>query len=78
MLAAFRTALRSFLVGQSLLSRVQSTQMQPNKSWSATLSAQGDIDLKQMVTEYTNTKVRSFQQQIPLGCRRLTMHLHTT
>src|SRR5271155_5043972 len=51
-LAAFRTALRSFLVGQSLSSRVQSTQ--PSKSWSAALSAQGDIDLEQMLNEYAN------------------------
>jgi hypothetical protein len=57
-LAAFRTALRSFLVGQSLSSRVQSKQ--PNKSWSAALSAQGDIDLELMLNDYKNTKVRHF------------------
>ncbi|ELR10234.1 hypothetical protein GMDG_04622 [Pseudogymnoascus destructans 20631-21] len=55
-LAAFSAALRSFLVGQSLLPRAKSTQTQPNKSWSAVLIAQGDISVEKMVQEYTNIK----------------------
>lgn len=61
-LAAFRTALRSFLVGQSL-SRVKSKQ--PNNSWSAAVSTQGDIDLEQLLNEFTNTKVRDFEKDSP-------------
>ncbi|PGG97986.1 hypothetical protein AJ80_09608 [Polytolypa hystricis UAMH7299] len=58
-LVAFRTALRSFLVGQSLSPRRQSTQ--PNKSWSAVLSVQGDSDLRELLKEYTSTKVTPFR-----------------
>lgn len=54
-LAAFRTALRSFLVGQSLSSQGQSTQ--PNKSWSVALSAQGDVDLDHILKEYSTARV---------------------
>ncbi|KAF2230556.1 polyketide synthase [Viridothelium virens] len=50
--AAFRTALRSYLIGDGL-SRAQSTQ---SKSWSAALSAQGDLDIEGMLNEYAKTK----------------------
>ena len=62
-LAAFKTAHRSFLVGQSLSSRVQSTQS--NKSWSVALSAQGDLDLERMIDEYTSTKVSNSSETKP-------------
>ncbi|KAL9612230.1 MAG: hypothetical protein Q9167_003179, partial [Letrouitia subvulpina] len=52
-LAAFRTALRSLIVGHSLSSRGQSTQ--PDQSWSVAISAQGDVDIDQMLSEYETT-----------------------
>ncbi|KAF2655735.1 polyketide synthase [Lophiostoma macrostomum CBS 122681] len=58
--AAFRTALRSFLVGQSL-SRIQAAQP---KSWSVVLNAQKDEDLEEILKEYTSTQTPL--QQSPL------------
>lgn len=59
-LVAFKTALRSFLVGQSLLLRAKSTKTQSSHSWSVTLSSPVDIDIEQVVNEYKDTKVREF------------------
>ncbi|KAL9085529.1 MAG: hypothetical protein Q9165_007574 [Trypethelium subeluteriae] len=50
--AAFRTALRSYLIGDGL-SRAHPTQ---SRSWSAALSAQGDLDIEGMLNEYAKTK----------------------
>ncbi|KAF2676586.1 polyketide synthase [Lentithecium fluviatile CBS 122367] len=46
---AFKTALRSYLVGQSL-SRVQATQ---SKSWSVALNAQRVVDVEEMLKDAT-------------------------
>lgn len=53
-LAAFRTALKSFLVGRSLSSR----SLQHNKSWSVALSPQGDVDFQIILEDYKKNKVR--------------------
>lgn len=53
-LAAFRTALKSLLVGQSLSSR----SPQRNKSWSVALSPQGNVDFQEILGEYEENKVR--------------------
>ena len=58
-LAAFRTALKSFLVGQSLSLRMSSTQ--PNKSWSVALSARGEIGVRQLLGEYAKSQVKFFR-----------------
>ena len=57
-LAAFRTAFRSFSVGQSLSSRTT----QRNKSWSAALSPQGDLDIQQLLIEYKSSRVRNLKK----------------
>jgi naphtho-gamma-pyrone polyketide synthase len=48
-IAAFKTALCSFLVGRSL-SRAQSTQP---KSWSVALNVQKDVEVEDLLKEYT-------------------------
>jgi hypothetical protein len=53
-IAAFKTALCSFLVGRSL-SRVQA--MQP-KSWSVALNVPKDVEIEDMLREYTPVQVR--------------------
>ncbi|KAH9210389.1 polyketide synthase [Leptodontidium sp. 2 PMI_412] len=75
-LAAFSAALRSFLVGQSLLPRAKSTQTQPNKSWSAVLNAQGDISLEEMVQEYTNIKTTTLSGRPSVLQDFLTTNVH--
>ncbi|KAL9594396.1 MAG: hypothetical protein Q9219_007055 [cf. Caloplaca sp. 3 TL-2023] len=52
-LAAFRTALWSFLVGRSLSSRTQSANL--DTAWSAAVSAVGEASLDTMLDEYTST-----------------------
>lgn len=74
-LAAFRTALRSFIVGQSLSPRLQSTQ--PNNSWSAAIKAQGDNNVEQMLDNYASAKVRVSWQQF-LSLEKPNNRLDTT
>ena len=61
-LAAFRTAHRSFQVGQSLSSQRQSPQA--NKSWSVAVSPQGDVDLEQVLEDYVHKEVGIFSVEI--------------